>query len=152
MKISFEHNWTNEYKYENANMIIDVPFKDALFRDKSRQSRNTINTVGTRQGEIKPCFLFREKHRNMSSGKMRDRQAPLRQTTAQERIARLGLAYVPNVYFIKQRSIVGYLSTAPPLQVPTLGNRPDEPKAMTRIGCWLLCAVSSAVRASALIG
>lgn len=36
MKISFEHNWTNEYTYENANMIIDVPFKDALFRDKSR--------------------------------------------------------------------------------------------------------------------
>lgn len=98
MKVYFEHNWTNEYAYENANMIIDVPFKDALFRDKSRQSRNTINTVETRQGETKPCFLFREKHRDMSSGKMRDRQAPLRQTTAQERVARLGLAYVPNVY------------------------------------------------------
>lgn len=48
-----------------------------------------VNRVEIRQILLKlgkarfsPCFLFREKHRDMSSGKMRDRQAPLRQTTA----------------------------------------------------------------------
>ena len=42
------------------------------------------------------------------------------------------------------------MAIVPSLQAPTLGNRPDEPKAMTRIGCWLLCTFSSIGRASAL--
>lgn len=47
---------------ENANTIIDVPFKDALFRDKSKQSRNTINTVETRQGEILTLLFIYAHH------------------------------------------------------------------------------------------
>lgn len=48
--ITIEHNYNVEY--------IDVPFEDALFRDKSNQAHSSINEIITRQGETKPCFLF----------------------------------------------------------------------------------------------
>ncbi len=60
-------NWTiNAINTINHNDVeyIYVPFNYALFRDKSNQTHRQFKKIITRQGEIKPCFLFEvEKHR-----------------------------------------------------------------------------------------
>ena len=62
-------NWTiNAINTINHNDVeyIYVPFKDALFRDKSNQAHSSTNEIITRQGGLKPCFLFEvEKHSRM---------------------------------------------------------------------------------------
>ena len=48
--ITIEHNYNVEY--------IDVPFKDALFRDKSNQAHSSINEIITRQGDNSLAFIL----------------------------------------------------------------------------------------------